>query len=165
MKIEVVNWDTLLQKLQTDISGGTNSDLSIIGTRWLLDFVKDDVAEPLDGYMTPEFKDRFIGPFLKPGQIDGKIYGLPIAASARAMYYNKDMLAKAGFPNGPATWDDVVAAAKKIKAAGGCRVRAAGQGHRNRRLLLLCAVDAMAATWSGQTARRLFDSPAGRARR
>ncbi len=119
VKIEVVNWNSLLQKLQTDISGGTNSDLSIIGTRWLLDFVKDGVAEPLDSYITPAFRDRFVPVFLQPGTIDGKVYGLPIAASARAMFYNKDMLSKAGFPDGPATWDDVVAAAKKIKAAGG----------------------------------------------
>ena len=119
VKIEVVAWTSLLQKLQTDIAGNANADLSIIGTRWLLDFVHDDMAEPLDGYMTSDFKSRFIGPFLQPGQIDGKVYGLPIAASARAMFYNKKMLTDAGFPNGPATWDDVTAAAEKIKAAGG----------------------------------------------
>lgn len=118
IKIEMVNWDTLQQKLQTDISGGTNADLAIIGTRWLLDFVKDDMAEPLDGYMNPAFKNRFIGAFLAPGQVSGKTYGLPIAASARALYYNKETLTKAGFPNGPKTWDDVIAASKKIKATG-----------------------------------------------
>ena len=118
VKIDVVNWNSLLQTLQTDISGGTTPDLSIIGTRWLLDFVKDGVAEPLDSYMTPEFKSRFVPIFLQPGSIGGKVYGLPIAASARAMFYNKEMLTKAGFPNGPATWDDVVAAARKIKATG-----------------------------------------------
>jgi len=119
IKIEMVNWDTLQQKLQTDIAGGTNADLAIIGTRWLLDFVKDDMAENLDGYMDASFKGRFIGAFLAPGQIGGKTYGLPIAASARALYYNKETLTKAGFPNGPKTWDDVVAASRKIKAAGG----------------------------------------------
>jgi multiple sugar transport system substrate-binding protein len=118
IQIEMVNWDTLQQKLQTDLSGGTNADLAIIGTRWLLDFVKDDVAEPLDGHMNASFKGRFIGAFLGPGQIGGKTYGLPIAASARALYYNKETLAKAGFANGPRTWDDVVAASKKIKASG-----------------------------------------------
>lgn len=119
IKIEMVNWDTLQQKLQTDIGGGTNADLAIIGTRWLLDFVKDDMAEPLDGYMNAAFKGRFIGAFLAPGQIGGKTYGLPIAASARALYYNKETLTKAGFPNGPKTWNDVMAASKKIKASGG----------------------------------------------
>lgn len=118
IKIEMVNWDTLQQKLQTDISGGTNADLAIIGTRWLLDFVKDDMAEPLDGYMNAAFKNRFIGAFLAPGQISGKTYGLPIAASARALYYNKEQLTKAGFPNGPKTWDDVMAASRKIKTTG-----------------------------------------------
>jgi multiple sugar transport system substrate-binding protein len=118
VKIEVVNWDSLLQKLQTDISGGTNADISIIGTRWLLDFVKDDQAEPLDKLMSAEFKGRFISPFLAPGQIDGKTYGLPIAASARAMYYNKDLFAKAGLTAPPATWDELVADAEKLKAAG-----------------------------------------------
>jgi len=119
IKIEMVNWDTLQQKLQTDIAGGSNADLAIIGTRWLLDFVKDDMAEPLDSYMNPAFKGRFIGAFLAPGQIGGKTYGLPIAASARALYYNKATLTKAGFPAGPRTWDEVIAASKKIKAAGG----------------------------------------------
>ncbi len=118
IKVEVVNWDSLLQKLQTDISGGTNSDISIIGTRWLLDFVKDGQAEPLDGYMSQAFKDRFIGAFLAPSQIGGKTYGLPIAASARAMFYNKDLFAKAGITAPPATWDDVAADAAKLKAKG-----------------------------------------------
>ncbi len=118
VKVEVVNWDNLLQKLQTDISGGTNPDISIIGTRWLLDFVKDDQAQPLDPMMSAEFKGRFIGTFLKPGQIGGKTYGLPIAASARAMYYNKDLLAKAGITTPPATWDEVAADGAKLKPLG-----------------------------------------------
>ena len=33
IKFEVVPWDVLLQKLTTDITAGTNADLSIIGTR------------------------------------------------------------------------------------------------------------------------------------
>jgi len=160
VKIEMVAWTALLQKLQTDISGNANADLSIIGTRWLLDFVHDDMAEPLDGYMAPEFKARFIGPFLQPGQVDGKVFGLPIAASARAMYYNKPMLAKAGFPDGPTTWDDVIAAAEKIKAAGG-----AGFGLQGKPL----EVDVYwyYALWSyggdvvGADRKAAFSSPAG----
>jgi multiple sugar transport system substrate-binding protein len=118
VKVEVVSWDNLLQKLQIDISGGSNSDISIIGTRWLLDFVKDNQAEPLDGMMTPAFRDRFIGTFLKPAEIGGKVYGLPIAASARAMFYNKDLLAQAGITEPPATWDELAADAAKLKAKG-----------------------------------------------
>ena len=118
IKVEVVNWDNLLQKLQTDISGGLNPDISIIGTRWLLDFVRDGQAEPLDAYMDDAFKKRFIGTFLTPGQIGGATYGLPIAASARALYSNLDLLARVGSAQPPATWDEMIADCAKLKAAG-----------------------------------------------
>jgi multiple sugar transport system substrate-binding protein len=119
VQIEVVPWDVLLQKLTTDIVGGSNADLSIIGTRWLVDFVKQGVAEPLDAYATPEFKSRFIDIFLTPSVMDGKLYGLPIAASARALYYNKELFEKAGINEPPKTWDELKEAARKITALGG----------------------------------------------
>jgi multiple sugar transport system substrate-binding protein len=160
IKIEDVSWDTLQQKLQTDITGGANADLAIVGTRWLLDFVKDDVAEPLDGYMDASFKNRFIGPFLAPGQINGKIYGLPIAASARGLYYNKDLLAKVGYPNGPKTWSDVIDASKKLKAQG-----IAGFGLQGKEIET--DVYFYYALWSyggdvvGKDGKAAFNSPAG----
>ncbi|NVD96858.1 sugar ABC transporter substrate-binding protein [Massilia sp. BJB1822] len=119
IKVEDVNWDSLLQKLQIDVAGGVNADISIIGTRWLPEMLQDDLVEPLDGYMDPAFRERFIGAFLTPGQAQGKTYGLPIAASVRGLFYNKQMLAKAGFPDGPATWSDVQQAARRIKQNGG----------------------------------------------
>jgi multiple sugar transport system substrate-binding protein len=119
IQIEVVPWDNLQQKLTTDISAGANADLSIIGTRWLLDYVSQDVVVPLDSYVTPDFKARFIDTFLTPSIMSGKVYGLPIAASARALYYNKDVFKKAGYDAPPATWADFKAAAEKIKATGG----------------------------------------------
>ncbi len=119
IKIEVVNWDNLEQKLTTDIAGGTAPDISIIGTRWLAGYVKEGIAEPLDGYMTPEFKAKFIEAFMAPSVFDGKIMGLPVAASARAMYYNKTLFEKAGIAQPPATWDELKTDAAKIKALGG----------------------------------------------
>lgn len=118
IQIEVVPWDVLLQKLTTDISGGANADLSIIGTRWLIDFVDQGIAAPLDDYMTQDFKDRFFPVFLEPSVMQGKTYGLPIAASARAMYYNKALFEQAGITEVPDTWDELAEAAKKISALG-----------------------------------------------
>jgi len=118
IQFEVVPWDNLLQKLTTDISANANADLSIIGTRWLVDFVQQGIAEPLDSYMSPEIKGRFIETFLTPSVMNGKTYGLPIAASARAMYYNKDLFAKANIAEPPKTWAELEDDAKKVSALG-----------------------------------------------
>ncbi len=113
INIEVVPWDSLLQRLTTDIAGGTPPDMSIIGTRWLLDFASQGVAEPVDKYLTPEFKGTFIDTFMKPGIINGKTMGLPVAASARAMVINTDLYNKAGVKP-PKTWEDLYNASEKI---------------------------------------------------
>lgn len=115
INIQVVPWDTLLQRLTTDIAGGTAPDISIIGTRWLLDFAAQGVAEPVDAYLTPEFKSTFIDTFMAPSVIDGKIMGLPVAASARAMMVNMDLFEKAG-ATPPTNWDEFYEAAKKLAA-------------------------------------------------
>ncbi len=116
VQIEVVPWDNLQQKLVTDISADRNADLAIVGTRWLLDYVSQGIVAPLDQYETPEFKSRFVSTFLAPSVMNGKTYGLPIAASARAMYYNKNLFQSIGLDGPPSTWPDFTAAIKKIKA-------------------------------------------------
>jgi multiple sugar transport system substrate-binding protein len=114
ISLEVVNWDTLFQKLTTDIAGGAAPDVSIIGTRWLTDFVSQGIAEPLDDYMTDEVRGRFIDVFLDPSVIDGQVYGLPWTASARAMFYNQDLLEQAGVTEAPQTWEELREAARAI---------------------------------------------------
>ncbi|MCR6480440.1 sugar ABC transporter substrate-binding protein [Variovorax sp. ZS18.2.2] len=118
VKVEVGSWENTQQKLQAEIVSNNPPDLAHVTTRWVADFVSDDLVEPVDNYANAAFKSRFIPAFLEAGKINGKLYALPIAASVRAMFYNKELLGKAGFPDGPKTWDDVIAAAKKIKTGG-----------------------------------------------
>lgn len=118
INIEDVSWDNLQQRLATDIAGGTPPDISVIATRWVLDYAQNDIAEPLDSYITPEFRGRFYENLLTPGMVDGKTYLLPILASTRALYYNQSLYEKAGVTEAPKTWEDLLAASKKVKEKG-----------------------------------------------
>ncbi len=46
--------------------------------------------------------------------IKDQIYGLPLSIDSLALYYNKSMLDRAGFPIPPRTWDDVTQMVKKL---------------------------------------------------
>lgn len=118
VNIEVVPWDVMFQKLTTDISGGANADLSIIGTRWLIDFTSEDLVASLDGVISDDLRERFVPSFLEPSIMDGTLYGLPVAASARAMYFNRDLMDQAGVEEVPSNWDELAAAAEAIGALG-----------------------------------------------
>jgi multiple sugar transport system substrate-binding protein len=39
----------------------------------------------------------------------------------RGIYYRTDLAAKAGFPDGPKTWDDLTAMAKAMQAKAGAK--------------------------------------------
>lgn len=45
---------------------------------------------------------------------DGKIYGLPLSIDMMAVYYNKDLLDRAGIAQPPANWEDFQEHVKKI---------------------------------------------------
>lgn len=45
---------------------------------------------------------------------DGHIFGVPKATNTIALYYNKDLFAKAGIANPPETWDELVEDARKL---------------------------------------------------
>lgn len=117
--VEVIPWDGYLQKLTTDVNAGNAPDLSIVATIWVPDFASQGVIEPLDARMTPEFKDVFIPSFFAPSTIDGKLMGVPAAASARAMMVNLDLLKQAGVDHAPKTWTEFHDAAKKLSALPG----------------------------------------------
>ncbi|WP_165350365.1 ABC transporter substrate-binding protein [Xylanimonas protaetiae] len=114
--------DTLFNRLATDFAAGgdTAPDVFALGgakpqeygdAGALLDLaeVKDTVQ--LDKY--PEFS-------LTNATVDDTVYGLPTGGNATAAFVNTDIFAKAGVevPTDDWTWDDFVAAANKIGAAG-----------------------------------------------
>lgn len=75
----------------------------------------------LDGQLaTWDQWSRFNGSAKAAGRgDDGGIYAVPLGTDTRAIWYNKKVLQKAGIPLPwqPKTWDDILTAARKMKAA------------------------------------------------
>lgn len=96
------------------IQAGDEPDL--LQTGGYADKVADDLLYKADEVLSAETRDNLIPTFAKAGEVDGTEYGIPWVSSSRVMFYNKDVLKKAGVKTPPKTWDELAAAAKKIKA-------------------------------------------------
>lgn len=112
LRIEVIDWNAGFQKLSTLISANNAPDLANIATLWLPELVNLGVVEPLDGFLSEQMRERFIPKTLRGAAYEGKLYGLPIAVSARALYCNTKLLADAG-AKVPTNWDELLDAARK----------------------------------------------------
>lgn len=76
--------------------------------------VLEDITPAMQGY-----KDNLSASAVDAFTVDGKIYGVPYGVSQVGFMANKDLLAKAGVDAGKiATYDDLLDAVKKLKAAG-----------------------------------------------
>ena len=63
-------------------------------------------------------KDKIIPSVLGQGVVNGKVYALPMnSVQPDMLYFNKDLLAKAGI-GVPKTWDDILASIPKLKKVG-----------------------------------------------
>jgi multiple sugar transport system substrate-binding protein len=115
--IEHIAWLDMMQKLNSELQAGTQPDISIVATRWLIDFQKDDVLAPLEDLIHPDFEATFVPSFLGIQKYKGHLFALPVAASARAMFYNETLMKKAN-AKVPTTWAETLAVARKIDALG-----------------------------------------------
>lgn len=85
-----VSWDQLKDKLTTALAGGKPPDISVIGTRWLLEYNDMNQLVPPGDYVSPAtIDDIFAG--AKEGVVNGKLMGLPVAAGARFLAINNSI--------------------------------------------------------------------------
>jgi raffinose/stachyose/melibiose transport system substrate-binding protein len=84
------------------------------------EFIKSGLAAPMDKYYTQyKWDDEFIAPALAfSKQYTGGRFGLPSTFRGEAIYYNKALFQKAGINSEPKTYDELLADADKLAAAG-----------------------------------------------
>ncbi|POM27498.1 Maltose-binding periplasmic protein precursor [Actinomadura rubteroloni] len=114
--LEMVDWAQMDRKVQTYVQ--TKQTPDVLNYNAFSDFARDGLIYKASEVVSPQVLGDFTPTFVAQAQYQGQQYGLPFISSARLLFYNKDLFAKAGLGGPPATWDDVKKDAQKIKAAG-----------------------------------------------
>jgi multiple sugar transport system substrate-binding protein len=102
----------------------TLPDVAIHGMNRQRVLVERGIAQPIDGFIKndPDFAKLGITEKSRSvGLIGGKQYGIGLAMSTPVIYYNANLVSRAGGdPNKfPGTWDGIIDLAKKIEALDG----------------------------------------------
>jgi multiple sugar transport system substrate-binding protein len=116
VSLDVQSWNDINDVIKTRVQAGKQPDILNIDA--FAGFASDDLLYPAKDVVSAATLDDFQPAFAKNASIDGTQYGLPFIASARALFYNKDIFAKAGVTTPPKTWAELEAAATKIKDSG-----------------------------------------------
>jgi multiple sugar transport system substrate-binding protein len=118
INVTPVDWGVAVDKLQTAIAGHQTPDVSQMGTDMMGQFAETQALEPVPSNFQPS---TFFESAWNTNIVNGTVYGVPWYVETRMLYYRKDIAAKAGITNPPATWDDLAADAKLMKDKGGAK--------------------------------------------
>ncbi|MEU3336511.1 sugar ABC transporter substrate-binding protein [Streptomyces sp. NPDC006668] len=129
VKLEVVPWSDLLNRILTATTSGQGPDVLNIGNTWSASLQATGALLPWDAKNFAKIggKDRFVDSALGSTGAEGKDpAAVPLYSMAYALYYNKQIFADAGISKPPATWAELVADGKKIQAKGKSALGAEG---------------------------------------
>ncbi len=112
---ELVGWGQCQDKVTTLAAAGTPVALAYVGSRTLKQFALNDLIVPIP--MTDEEKAAYYNYVPETVTIDGTQWGVPVAFSTKALYWNKDVFEAAGLDpeTPPKTWEEEIAFAKQIE--------------------------------------------------
>src|SRR5437660_1202551 len=123
VRVQQLPWYAAHEKLLTAFAGDATPDVCLLGNTWIPEFVALKALEPLDeplahsGVVRRE--DYFPG-IWDTNVVGGALYGVPWYVDTRLLFYRRDLLARAGFPEPPKTWQEW-ARARCHQGAGGTR--------------------------------------------
>jgi multiple sugar transport system substrate-binding protein len=112
---EVVGWGQCQDKATTLAAAGSPAGMAYVGSRTLKEFALNDLIVPVP--MTEEEQASYYPHIVSTVTFEGTQWGVPIAFSTKALYWNKALFKEAGLDpeTPPKTWAETIAAATAIK--------------------------------------------------
>jgi len=116
VELTLVDWGTMFTQYTTAFMANEGPDVLYVPGGGAYDLVQMGVLADVQDYFTDEEKDNLL--YWDTGAVNGKWYTVPFdgGGSQRCMFFNMDLLKAAGVEDYPKTWDELVAAAKKVLA-------------------------------------------------
>lgn len=107
--------DGMSDKYVMALKNGSAPDVVACALDWVTTFGNADLLAPLDEYMEADKVDasQFVPGAIEASTINDSLYGLPFRSETYTLFYNKDILAAAGYNEPPKTWEEV----KEVAAA------------------------------------------------
>jgi multiple sugar transport system substrate-binding protein len=111
----LVAYESLHDKIVAAAPAGTY-DVVLIDVIWPPEFATKNEIVDVTSKFPSDWKTSIFPGALDTASYQGKFYGVPWILDTKYFFYNTDMFTAAGIDGAPQTWDDVMAAAQKLKS-------------------------------------------------
>ncbi|MFC5529931.1 extracellular solute-binding protein [Cohnella yongneupensis] len=122
INVEMQDWgwgEALIQKQTAGFLAKNMPDI-IVGETQMPGFAQQGLLEPFPDDLANDIRQNVADAAWKPMEFDGKIYGLAAQPGVSSLFWNKDLVKKAGLDpeKAPTTWAELLENSQKVTAAG-----------------------------------------------
>ncbi len=114
--VKVYSWTEVDRRVAEMVKNGQAPDIAQIGA--YADYAAQGKLYRADEMLAIPTQAGFITSIAHAGEVRRVQYGVPFVASARLLFYNKKLFDQAGISSAPTSWDELKAAAVRLKADG-----------------------------------------------
>ncbi|TBN14109.1 extracellular solute-binding protein [Agrobacterium cavarae] len=118
VNLEFVPYEGLHDKTVLAQGSGSGYDVVLFDVIWPAEYASNDVLVDVTSRISEDTKKSVLPGAWTTVQNDGKYYGMPWILDTKYLFYNKEILEKAGIKAPPKTWDELNEQAKIIKDKG-----------------------------------------------
>ena len=118
VNVEFVPYEGLRDKTLLSQGAGTGYDVVLFDVIWPAEFATNNVLIDVTDRISADQKAGIMPGAWTTVDYNGKAYGMPWILDTKYLFYNTEMLEKAGIAAPPKTWDELLAQAKIIKDKG-----------------------------------------------
>ncbi|MFF5976751.1 ABC transporter substrate-binding protein [Streptomyces sp. NPDC012769] len=113
IQVQIESWNDVDRKVAELVKAGRAPDIAQIGA--YADYAAADQLYAADELLSIPVQANFLAPLVDAGEYKQTQYGMPFVASTRLLFFNQELFDKAGVDEPPTTWDELAAAAEKLR--------------------------------------------------
>jgi multiple sugar transport system substrate-binding protein len=118
VNLEFVPYEGLHDKTVLAQGSGGGYDVVLFDVIWPAEYAANNVLLDVTDRVTDEMNKGVLPGAWTTVEYDGKRYGMPWILDTKYLFYNKEILEKAGIKQPPKTWEELAEQAKAIKDKG-----------------------------------------------
>lgn len=118
VNVEFVPYEGLHDKTVLAQGSGGGYDVVLFDVIWPAEYASNNVLLDVSDRITPTMKEGVLPGAWTTVEYDSKRYGLPWILDTKYLFYNKEILEKAGIKSPPKTWAELAEQARIIKDKG-----------------------------------------------
>ena len=113
ISLERLTWTDGFNKIVTALSANQAPDVIEIGSTWVAGLSLDGGLKPIE---PRSLRNKLAN--WEPAYFKGRYYAVPWTLSTGALFYNKDLLKKAGFKTPPKNWKQLLKQSQAVHKMG-----------------------------------------------